>query len=144
MSLFLTFISLFAISWSIVSVLMFRHDRSIFDLHPVYSFFGRLASTRKYSDVPLARRTWYHKLNGLYRTEKFLLSTTLLVSITDGLHLCQLLATSFAICAAISFPRGNYNAWDLIVIFIVAKVVWSLTFALFFNWALMKPKYRFP
>lgn len=140
---FLTFISLFAISWAIVSVLMFRHDRSIFDLHPVFSFFGRQASSRKYSDVPLAKRTWYHKLNGIYRTEKFPLSATILVFLTDGLHLCQFLATSFAVCAAISFPKGHYNAWDLIVIFIITKIVWSLTFAIFFNWALIQPKYRF-
>lgn len=93
-------------------------------------FWGKHSDRRKYAyshGKPLARKNnWYYDLNDLDYREKFLLSGTLLVFTTDGIHFTQFLMLLFFALAFI--PLGWVTVvvtWVLMhaVKFVVNKIL---------------------
>lgn len=99
------------------------------------SFWGRKSWMRKYKLengklVKAPNNKYYSYFNVKYK-EKFPLSTTALVFVTDGAHLMQFLATTIGLFAIV-VASTLCLSWSylLIVEFVVLRIIYSIGF----NW----------
>lgn len=76
-------------------------------------------------------KNFYERLFNIKYKERFFLSSTLLVSLTDGMHFCQLWFKLF-LCASIAFytPMFKDWYWNAITFFATFGVVFSLAYRL--------------
>jgi len=74
-----------------------------------------------------APSNWYYKLTGLKYKEKFWLSGSLLVFLTDKYHAYQTGFKAF-ICLSISFYRPIFSWYDALLYFVLFCVVFSVVF----------------
>lgn len=87
---------------------------------PADSFWGEQSWLRKYSDGLIqAPKNWYYRVFKIPYKEKFPLSATALVFVTDGYHLLGFLMQIF-ICFSVS--GGDWH------LFGAALLIWSLYF----------------
>ena len=77
-----------------------------------------------------APKNWYYRLFKIKYKERFPLSATLLVSLTDGYHLMQLFF-KLLLCVAIVFYTPLFGWWDLLIYFVVFGVVFTVCYRLF-------------
>ena len=73
---------------------------------------------------------WYYRLFKIKYKERFPLSATLLVSLTDGYHLMQLFFKGL-LCVAIVFYTPLFGWWDLLIYFVTFGVVFTVCYRLF-------------
>ncbi len=123
----------------------FRHSKTLWSKLDPYSFFGISSWVRKYkrkqeADVPElyfqveAPNTWYYRFFKIQYKERFPLSATALVFLTDGFHLMQWLAINF-LTLAIAFSLG-----DVIISFIWLRLTAALLWWFIFEVILKKRK----
>lgn len=126
MSVFFTLLSLAVAAACFAIRDLISHGK--FSYGPSEGFWGEQSWRRKYysnnglMDLPLSN--WYYDLFKIPYLEKFPLSATLLVFLTDGYHLMTLFM-QLAIFAAISAVD-----WKM---FLVCWLTWSLFFNVFYN-----------
>lgn len=132
-----------AISYSVISVLHFRLETSIFVgkqwfdqwVDPKKSYY------RKYKYPTPAPSNWYYRILGVKYKEKFFGSTWIFVSLTDGFHAFQHLMLLCLIGAYVSLP--NYiNTWkDYAYAAIVLHLMWTITHQIFYRWMFIQKRY---
>jgi hypothetical protein len=94
-------------------------------------FWGHDSYIRKYKleqgrELVLAPTTYYYKLFNIKYKERFPLSATSLVFLTDGYHLCQMLSFSF-LTLSITFAIGF--DWRLLLgVWIGIRLVHGITY----------------
>lgn len=98
-------------------------------------FWGELSYERKYKKeeghlLQPRNPNWYYRFFKIKYTEKFPLSATLLVSFTDGYHLCQLLFKIFLICSLVSYREIYQPFWDAVAYFTLWQVTFPITYKL--------------
>ena len=100
---------------SVMDILQHHHGKSIFkNTHP-HSFWGSKSWVRKY------------KNNDPKQGAKFFGSTTILVFLTDGWHLCQLLMfLSYEVAVAIHLDEP-------LIFIILSQIIGGLVFELFYT-----------
>ena len=92
------------------------------------AFEDRDSWTNKYRQpLTLVKRSWYTKLTGIKYKEKFPLSASILVALTDDYHRWQFYY-KVLLCVSIVTYRPIYYILDGIIYFIVWGIVFSLTF----------------
>ena len=119
----LIMISLSAISESIMDKIQFHYDKSIF-------------STEKYNQLfwnPI--ESWKNKWKDDLKTEKFLGSSTIFVFTTDAWHLFKFFKNTFLF---IGLPLLCLGGVNIILSVIIARVLYGLTFTLYFDILLKK------
>jgi hypothetical protein len=119
----LIMISLSAISESIMDKIQFHYDKSIF-------------STEKYNQLfwnPI--ESWKNKWKDDLKTEKFLGSSTIFVFTTDAWHLFKFFKNTFLF---IGLPLLCLGGINIILSVIIARVLYGLTFTLYFDILLKK------
>ena len=119
----LIMISLSAISESIMDKIQFHYDKSIF-------------STEKYNQLfwnPI--ESWKNKWKDDLKTEKFLGSSTIFVFTTDAWHLFKFFKNTFLF---IGLPLLCLGGINIILSVIIARVLYCLTFTLYFDILLKK------
>ena len=124
------------------SLQYFRHSKSIFDRCKHGSFFGKFSWTRKYekagpnsfssSMFELPPNNLYYRFFKIEYKERFPLSATALVFLTDGFHLMQWLAINF-FTLSIAFALG-----DVLITFIWLRLTAALVWWFIFEVALKK------
>lgn len=92
-------------------------------------FWGVRSWVRKYATIrdplsDLAPRTWYYRFFKISYKERFPLSATLLVCLTDGYHLMQLIFNT-CICLAVALCYDNWMLW-----FVIVRTGWGILFSL--------------
>lgn len=97
-------------------------------------FWGELSHLRKYKTteghlMQPRNPNWYYRFFKIKYTEKFPLSATLLVSITDGAHLCQTLFKLF-FCISIVTYSMEFSLWAALMYF----VIWGFVFTSTYKW----------
>lgn len=97
-------------------------------------FWGELSHLRKYKTteghlMQPRNPNWYYRFFKIRHTEKFPLSATLLVSLTDGVHLMQ---TAFKVlfCISIVTYSMEFSWWAALIYF----VIWGAVFTLTYKW----------
>jgi len=119
----------------------FYHDESIFSakVKPT-SFFGSQMDRRKWKSGQLgllpAPKTWYYKLFDLKYQERFPLSATLFVFVTDAFHFSNFLmrySLTGAIMLAFWSPMAINSWWTGVLITFYIFAAYSLGFFLSFN-----------
>lgn len=132
-----------AFCWGIMNVLQWHHSTSVFALQIPIGFWGSQSWKRKYrltqfgqpEYIERRHRNLYYKTFRLQYRERFPLSATALVWLTDGYHFLQFIMISL-LCAALTLwnhdvvSRGL--AWILIHFF-VFRGLWWLGFNLAYN-----------
>ena len=119
----LIFISLSAISESIMDKIQFHYDKSIF-------------SNEKYNQLfwnPV--ESWKNKWKDDLKTEKFLGSSTIFVFTTDAWHLFKFFKNTFLF---IGLPLLSIGGVNLILSVIIARILYGLMFTLYFDVLLKK------
>lgn len=90
------------------------------------SFWGASSSVRKYKyingKIQSAPNNWYYRLTKLKYKERFPLSGSILVFLTDGAHLMQFFFK--LLFCAVFYPLTNW--WFCVILW----VVWGLVFTL--------------
>lgn len=84
---------------------------------------------RKYAEPRRPPRGLYARIFGLEYAERFPGSATLLVSLTDKYHACQL-AFKVLVCLAISEYRDILGVWDPLIYFVSFGIVFTVTYRL--------------
>lgn len=88
------------------------------------SFWGMNAWSRKYKFPNDAPDNWYYKLFNIKYQERFPLSTTLLVFLTDGYHMCQFFFHIFIIASIVTFEQ-HWPLWQhFVLLYAVRHVIW--------------------
>jgi len=116
------FILLAAASYGIMSRI---HHGNLLWSKNEYDFWGNNSGRRKYKfpyQPPLDN--WYYKLFRLSYREKFPLSATVLVSITDGFHQIQFWMIKFLILAIVFYNPLFSFWWDTGILL----AAWALAF----------------
>lgn len=119
----LLFIFLAGLCNSVMDVLLFRFDSSIFSKFNKDSWFNPILS-------------WKNKWNNGDSTqgEKFIGSSTLFVALTDGWHFFKLLMI-LLICASVTFYEPIVNKYiDIVLLYLT----FTITFELFYSKFLIK------
>lgn len=119
----------------------FKHNESIFSgrVQPS-SFWGSKSWERKWRFKLKPNLNvdsfWYryHRWFNLEYPEKFPLSATALVFLTDGFHLCNWLMRTFITLACLTAQTPTNYVWA----FITYAFVWSLGFHSTYNWIFRK------
>jgi hypothetical protein len=104
---FLLGVSCLAIRESLQS---FRHDKTLWSkLNPIH-FFGERSDLRKYKHYGLVKspNTWYYRTFKIEHKERFPLSATALVFLTDGFHLMLFMAINFF---TLAIEVGKFYEW---------------------------------
>jgi hypothetical protein len=116
-----------ACSWGLTSVLAFQHGLQV----KPESFFGVDSWKRKYKtwngQLVRSRRTFYYKTFNLKYKERFPLSATLLVFLSDGYHACQFVAIQ-SLLSVIALQSDYKFVPAIIVLNIVFKVGFGLVY----------------
>jgi hypothetical protein len=119
-----------AIADAVMDKISFHYDKSIFIKSPD-------TIDHKYFWDPSI--SWRNKYKGRIKRNgaKFLGSTTIFVMFTDAFHLFQAVMNFFIIVTVITglylTPYMSWSWWEIGLIFIGYKVVYSSTFELFFG-----------
>lgn len=115
--------------------------RSMFDPAKP-TFFSNNSWKRKYRDpmTPILKQNWYERLFGIQFKERFFLSSTLLVWLTDGFHLLQ---GVMIWCFTVTIVVTHYDLvarpwWWTLGYILFYRVLWSSTFTVFFNFIFKK------
>ena len=74
-----------------------------------------------------APKTWYYKLTGLKYKERFPLSGSILVSLTDLYHLYQFIF-KVLLCTSIAFYTPLFGYWDIGVYWSVFGLTFTVTY----------------
>jgi hypothetical protein len=116
------------ISWGFMSHLLFHSGKS--RRNPT-DFFGSESWKRKYSrdifeNPRTAPDTWYYRIFNLKYKEAFPLSATLLVFLTDAIHLFQFIAFQ-SLFAAIALPMNNFW-WVMLWLNLVWKSAFGFSY----------------
>jgi hypothetical protein len=129
-----------AACYSILSVMHFRYDVSIFRGN---SWFDpKLSYTRKYKYPTLAPSNWYYRILGVKYKEKFFGSSWLFVGLTDGFHAFQHIMLLSIIGAMLSLPN-LVNTWqEYACVAIILHIIWTLTHQICYRWLFIKKEYR--
>lgn len=100
-------------------------------------FWGQDSSNRKYKkdwskdplgyDVFKAPNTWYYRFFKIKYKERFPLSATLLVSLTDGSHLMQT-ALKLLFCISIVTYSIPFSWWMVLIYFVEWGLVFTITY----------------
>lgn len=102
-------------------------------------FWGSESWKRKYqwnADYVLVlndgHQNWYEKLFKIKYKEKFFLSSTLLVSLTDGQHFCQLWFKLF-LCASIALYKPIFDVWwiNAVGLWALFGIIFTLAYRIF-------------
>jgi hypothetical protein len=83
----------------------------------------------KYASPKRPGKGLYYKLTGVKYAEKFPLSATLLVSLTDKYHKFQLGFKMF-LCAGIVLHTPLFGYWDALLLFVGFGIVFTITYRL--------------
>ena len=119
----LILVSLSAISESIMDKIQFHYDKSIF-------------SNEKYNQLFWnPTESWKNKWKEDLKTEKFLGSSTIFVFTTDAWHLFKFFKNTFLF---IGLPLLCLGGINIILSVIIARVLYGLTFTLYFDILLKK------
>lgn len=119
----LILVSLSAISESIMDKIQFHYDKSIF-------------SNEKYNQLFWnPTESWKNKWKEDLKTEKFLGSSTIFVFTTDAWHLFKFFKNTFLF---IGLPLLCLGGINIILSVIIARVLYGLTFTLYFDRLLKK------
>ena len=119
----LLLVSLSAISESIMDKIQFHYDKSIF-------------SNEKYNQLFWnPTESWKNKWKEDLKTEKFLGSSTIFVFTTDAWHLFKFFKNTFLF---IGLPLLCLGGVNIILSVIIARVLYGLTFTLYFDILLKK------
>jgi len=114
----------------------FRHDKTLWSKLELTHFFGLHSWARKYYtflwDNAVAPDNWYYRFFKIKHKERFPLSATALVFLTDGFHLMQWLAINF-FTLSIAFALG-----DVLITFIWLRLTAALVWWFIFEVALKK------
>lgn len=94
-----------------------------------YSFWGDRSYERKYAQPKVLGTSWYYRVAEVRWKEKFPLSSTLLVGLTDGYHFCQLIHLA-AISGAVALLTPDPILW-FFAIRIGIGVLFSVTYKVF-------------
>lgn len=78
-----------------------------------------------------APKTWYYKTFEIKYQEKFPLSATALVWLTDGFHLVQFFMIKF-FCAAVAFAVGG-PWWMILAVFAGVRLIWYIVFNVWYK-----------
>jgi hypothetical protein len=126
----------------LAELLVFHHGKSIFSgrVHPL-SFFGARSDLRKYryskeqiAAAYHAPETWYYKTFDIRYKERFPLSATVFVFLTDGFHFSSFLSKVLIVCALIFSPLGTEHTWQMaVVLALYYSTAWALGFFLSYN-----------
>lgn len=136
-----------AICHTVMEVMYMRYDQSIFSVlskNRPQSWFGKESWKLKYKFIEgfglvPARKNLYTNFFHVKYRERFSLSSTLLVWVTDAYHFFQFLMITFLTLSVLSFTwNHNPDVTELILTFIGYRVLWSMTFTAFFDRVLMK------
>lgn len=115
---------------------------------PLVSFWGQNSWMLKYKfyqkefsqSFIVAPNNWYYKLFNIHYKERFPLSATLLVWLTDGFHFMQFVML-WCISSAIVITHYNLLErpwWWTLSYIVFYRVLWSATFTVFFNFIFKK------
>lgn len=132
----LFFFLLAGASRGLAELLGFKHSQSVFSAKSdPTSFFGSKAWLRKYnynritmSPREAALKNWYYKFNDIEYRERFWLSATALVWLTDGFHFFNVVMKVCLVCAIVTFRQDVHPAF--VILYFVA---WSAGFTLTHN-----------
>lgn len=119
----LIFVSLSAISESIMDKIQFHFEKSIFSKEGYNQLFWD------------PTESWKNKWKDDLKTEKFLGSSSIFVFTTDAWHLFKFFKNTFLF---IGLPLLCLGGINLVLSVIIARVVYGLTFTLFFDIILKK------
>lgn len=92
-------------------------------------FWGEESWTRKYSktDVFNSPDNWYYRFFKISVKERFPLSATLLVFLTDGYHLAQLTFKLLLVVSIVMY-RPLFGWWDALIYFVVWGIAFTITY----------------
>lgn len=115
----------------------FRYEQSIFTKYP--KFFGPRSARNKYASTssgellsaPLNNK--YYKRYRLIYKERFPLSATILVFLTDAFHLFQFLRTNLIILAILTFDYKSHSWINMILVFLLYRIIYSGIFELCYS-----------
>lgn len=120
---------------AIMDVLQFRHDVSIFKDLPEDHFFGSRSWVRKYKKgfIKPVWKNWYYKTFNVVYMERFPLSATALVFLTDGWHFSQwMMFNCYSLAISLALP------YHWLYSFVIIRVLAGLLFNLMYNKILRK------
>lgn len=127
-------------------LLAFDHKDSIFSarVHPE-SFWGSISWRRKYKKlIPLVYimpeveqwpswKRWYYKTFKIEYPERFLLSSTALVWLTDGAHLMNFLMKFFLIGACLTYSPIWHWGWMAVAYTVAWTTGFNLSYSVIFQ-----------
>lgn len=129
----------------IAELLWFHHTKSIWSakVHPM-SFFGARSDLRKYkftrdrmAAAYPAPENWYYKIFDIRYKERFPLSATFMVWLTDGAHMSNML---MRVCLSMACITATWNfnpaasSWhELVKLLAYYFIAWSLGFLITHN-----------
>lgn len=127
-------------------LLAFDHKDSIFSarVHPE-SFWGSISWRRKYKKlIPLVYimpeveqwpswKRWYYKTFKIKYPERFPFSATMLVWLTDGMHLMNFLMKFFLIGACVTYTEGYHWLWMIAAYILAWTGGFNLTYSFIFQ-----------
>lgn len=119
----LILVSLSAISESIMDKIQFHYDKSIFSNEKFNQLFWNPVES------------WKNKWKEDLKTEKFLGSSTIFVFTTDAWHLFKFFKNTFLF---IGLPLLCLGGVNIILSVIIGRVLYGLTFTLYFDRLLKK------
>ena len=119
----LILVSLSAISESIMDKIQFHYDKSIFSNEKFNQLFWNPVES------------WKNKWKEYLKTEKFLGSSTIFVFTTDAWHLFKFFKNTFLF---IGLPLLCLGGVNIILSVIIGRVLYGLTFTLYFDRLLKK------
>lgn len=131
-----------AVCYAVKETIDMKYEKSIWAETDANSFFGVDQWKRKYrvkhhnGEMINAPRTWYYRYFNLKYKERFFLSGTLLVFVTDAFHFSQWMMMNF-----IALAVGTAMAEEIPMILwwaLCARVTWWIGFGLFFEHLLVK------
>jgi len=110
---------------AVMDKLQFHWHKSIFALNP-----GKYTPLFWDPSVSWANK---YKPGTNYKEEKFKFSTTLLVFLTDAWHFFQMCTTFLLFVGILMIGYGADSLFSLIFVGVIARVVYGVTFELFFK-----------
>lgn len=135
--------------WAAMTVYELHFEGSIFSrLGPFWAADSWKRKYKRYDDDRTFRpapNTWYYRVLDIKYKERFPLSASLLAWATDGYHLTQMVFIWCVLGAIVTFNDPlllhKTRLWDSTVAYLIlARVVWSGTFTLFFSVVLRQRK----
>ena len=138
-----SFFLLTVILYAVMSVHRFRYDQSLLQKLP--KWFGPDAWVNKYKSIPDSigphkgrimsqpKYNWYTKLFNLQNRERFPLSATVLVFLTDGFHFVQFLFITSLIVTILTFKFEFRGVAQLLWTALIYKALWSFVHEAFFS-----------